>query len=121
MYPLAEQVRIAIDAATDGAARLAEVEPLAFADTEESFPALQARIRGAIAFLEALEPARFEGAESRAASWSFRGATISVSAAQYLLNHAMPKFYFHVTTAYAILRHEGVPLRKGDFMGKAED
>ena len=120
MYPLAEQVRIAVDAATDGAARLAQVEPPASADAEESFPALQARIRGAIGFLEALEAARFEGAESRTVSWSFRGATISVSGAQYLLNHAMPKFYFHVTTAYAILRHEGVALRKGDFMGKAE-
>jgi hypothetical protein len=43
-----------------------------------------------------------------------------VSGARYLLNHAMPKFYFHVTTAYAILRHEGVPLKKGDYMGKAE-
>ena len=120
MYPLVEQVRIAVDAAVDGAARLAKVEPPAFAGAEDSFPALQARIQGALAFLRALEPARFEGAESRAVSWSFRGGDISVSGTQYLLNHAMPKFYFHVTTAYAILRHEGVPLRKGDYMGKAE-
>jgi len=120
MYPLVEQVRIAVDAATDGAARLAQVEPPAFAGAEESFPALQARIQGARAFLPAHESARFEGAERRAVSWSFRGGTISVSGAQYLLNHAMPKFYFHVTTAYAILRHEGVPLKKGDYMGKAE-
>jgi len=120
MYPLVEQVRIAVDAATDGAARLAQVEPPAFAGAEDSFPALQARIQGALVFLRALEPARFEGAENRAVSWSFRGGAISVGGAQYLLNHAMPKFYFHVTTAYAILRHEGVPLKKGDYMGKAE-
>jgi hypothetical protein len=120
MYPLVEQVRIAVDAATDGAARLAQVAPPAFADAEDSFPALQARIQGALAFLRALERAGFEGAEDRAVSWSFRGGAISVSGAQYLLNHAMPKFYFHATTAYAILRHEGVPLKKGDFMGKAE-
>jgi len=120
MYPLAEQVRIAVDAATDGAARLARVEPPAFADAGESFPALQARIEGALAFLQVLDPARFEGAENRPVSWSFRGTTISVGGVQFLLNHAMPKFYFHVTTAYAILRHEGVALKKGDFMGKAE-
>jgi hypothetical protein len=120
MYPLAEQARIAVDAAVDGAARLARVEPPAFAEAEESFPALQARIQVALAFLQALEPSRFEGARDRAVGWSSRGATISVSGAQYLLNHAMPKFYFHLATAYAILRHQGVALKKGDFMGKAE-
>lgn len=120
MYPLAEQVRIAVDAATDGAARLARVEPPAFTEAEESFPALQARIREALAFLHSLDPPRFEGAEERVVSWTSRGAAISVTGTQYLLNHAMPKFYFHLATAYAILRHEGVALRKGDFMGKAE-
>lgn len=120
MYPLVEQVRIAVDAAVDGAATLAQAERLEFAGAEDSFPALQARIRGAIAFLGELEPSRFEGAEDRAVSWSHRGTTISVGGGRYLLNHAMPKFYFHLTTAYAILRHDGVPLRKGDFMGKAE-
>jgi hypothetical protein len=120
MYPLAEQVRIAVDAAVEGAARLAQAEAPAFAAAEESFPALRARIQAALAFLEALEPSRFEGARDRAVGWSSRGAAISVSGAQYLLNHAMPKFYFHLTAAYAILRHEGVPLRKGDYMGKAE-
>jgi hypothetical protein len=121
MYPLAQQARIAIDAAVGGAASLAQVEPPAFAEAEDSFAALQDRIRRAIAFLVALDPSRFEGAEGRAVSWSHRGTAISVGGAQYLLNHAMPKFYFHVTTAYAILRHEGVPLKKGDYMGKAED
>jgi hypothetical protein len=120
MYPLVEQVRIAVDAAVDGAARLAQVEPPTFAGAGDSFPALQARIQGALAFLQALGPAPFEGAGNRAVSLSFRGGAISLSGAQYLLNHAMPKFYFHVTTAYAILRHEGVPLKKGDYMGKAE-
>ncbi len=120
MYPLAKQVRIATDAAVDGAARLAQVEAPAFTDDERDFAALSARVGRAIVFLESLEPARFEGAEGRTVSWNSRGTTISVNGRAYLLNHAMPKFYFHLTTAYAILRHEGVALKKGDFMGKAE-
>jgi len=119
MYPLVEQVRIATDAAVDGAARLAQVEPPAFGENERSFADLQGRIRRAVAFLESVEPARFEGAEERMVTWTARGQSISVKGLPYLLNHAMPKFYFHLTTAYAILRHEGAPLRKGDFMGKA--
>lgn len=119
MYPLVKQVQIATDAAVDGAARLAQAQPPAFDETERSFPELLARIRRAIEFLEGLEPARFAGAEERVVSWTARGATISLKGMPYLLNHAMPKFYFHVTTAYAILRHNGVELRKGDFMGKA--
>lgn len=119
MYALAKQVQIAVDAAAGGAASLAQTEPPPFGDSGASFAELQSRIRGAVSFLESLEPARFAGAEERLVSWSARGATISVKGLPYLLNHALPKFYFHVTTAYAILRHEGVELRKGDFMGKA--
>ena len=119
MYPLAEQVRIAADAAVEAGARLAQVDPPLFANEERSFADLVARIRRSVVFLEALEPSRFEGAERRSVSWKARGATISVMGAPYVLNHALPKFYFHLTTAYAILRHEGVALKKGDFMGKA--
>jgi len=114
-----KQVQIATDAAVDGAARLAGVEAPAFDDGEQSFADLGARIRKALAFLETLGPERFEGAGERVVSWKSRDATISVKGTPYLLNHALPKFYFHVTRAYAILRHEGVALRKGDFMGKA--
>jgi len=120
MYPLAKQVRIATDAAVDGVARLAQVEGPAFPDDEDSFAKLQSRVAKAVEFLESVEAARFEGAEARTVSWTSRGARISVDGRAYLLNHAMPKFYFHVTTAYAILRHDGVALKKGDFMGKAE-
>jgi len=119
MYPLVKQVQIATDAAVDGAARLAGVEAPAFGEDERTFAELDARIRKAVAFLETLGPAQFEGAGERDVSWKAREATISVKATPYLLNHALPKFYFHVTMAYAILRHEGVALRKGDFMGKA--
>lgn len=121
MYPLARQVQIAVDAAVDGGAHLAQVDPPALGDGAQTFASLVARIGSAAAFLEALEPARFDGAEERPVSWAVRGATISVRGADYLLKHAMPKFYFHLTTAYAILRHEGVALKKGDYMGKVED
>ncbi len=118
MYPLVEQVRIACDAAVDAAARLSGAEPPAFTDDEADFAALQARVDRAIAFLEGVDPASFSGAESRSVTWSARGQPITVGAVPYLLHHAMPKFYFHVATAYAILRHAGVPLKKGDYMGK---
>ncbi len=119
MYPLAKQVRIAADAAVEGAALLAQVEPPVAGEAGETFAGLAERLRAATAFLESLEPARFEGARERSVSWKSRGSTISVDGTRYLFNHAMPKFYFHVTTAYAILRHDGVELRKGDYMGKA--
>jgi hypothetical protein len=119
MYPLADQVRIAVDAAVVGAAHLASVEAPRFADDEASFAELSARIAKGMAFLESLEAARFEGAEARSVSWTARGQSITVGSVPYLLNHAMPKFYFHLSMAYAILRRDGVALKKGDFMGKA--
>lgn len=119
MYPLAKQVEIAADAAADTAACLAQVGPPAPAGDDRSIAGLIARLRATIAFLESLAPERFEGAEERSVSWTARGATITLKGAPYLFNHAMPKFYFHLTTAYAILRKDGVELRKGDFMGKA--
>lgn len=119
MYPLLKQVQVAADAAVDGAARLARAEPPAFADDERTFADLASRVGRAVAFIESLDPSRFEGSEDRPVSWQARGATIAVDGRAYLLNHAMPKFYFHLATAYAILRREGVPLRKGDYMGKA--
>ncbi|MBX3673645.1 MAG: DUF1993 domain-containing protein [Burkholderiales bacterium] len=119
MYPLADQVRIAVDAAVVGAAHLAGVEAPRFADDEASFADLSTRIAKGVAFLESLNAARFEGAEVRTVSWTARGQAITVGSVPYLLNHAMPKFYFHLSMAYAILRRDGVALKKGDFMGKA--
>jgi hypothetical protein len=119
MYPFADQVRIAVDAAIDGAGRLAGVEPPRLDNDEASFAELSARIAKGVAFLESLEAARFEGAEARSVSWTARGQSITVGSVPYLLNHAMPKFYFHLSMAYAILRRDGVALKKGDFMGKA--
>jgi hypothetical protein len=118
MYPLAKQVQIAADAAMDGAARLVQREPPRWEDTEQSFADLDGRLAATITWLEALDPAAFVGAEDRMVVRQARGQTFETPGMTYLLHHALPKFYFHVTTTYAILRHEGVDLRKGDYMGK---
>ena len=119
MFPLSKQVQIAADAALDGAARLAQREAPVHEDIECSFPELVARVRATIAYLETLEAGLFDAAEDRIVTRKSRGATLSTPGMPYLLNHALPKFYFHATTAYAILRHNGVELRKGDFLGKS--
>lgn len=118
MYPLAKQVQIAADTAMAGAARLAGRDAPRREDTEKSFAELAARVARTIAWLEALDPAGFAGAEDRTVVRHARGQSFETPGMTYLLHHALPKFYFHVTTAYAILRHEGVALRKGDYMGK---
>jgi hypothetical protein len=117
MFPLTRQVQIACDAAKGGAARLAGVEAPSHPDVETSFPELQARIAATIAFLETVTPAQLEGAESRSISMKMQGADFTFTGQIFLLNLAMPNFYFHVSTAYDILRHNGVGLGKRDLLG----
>lgn len=119
MFPLVKQVQIASDTAKGGAARLAQVQPPAFEDSEASFPELLARLRKTIAYLATLKPEQFEGSEERTVSWQSRSATKSMQGLPYLLNHVLPNLFFHATTAYNILRHNGVELGKGDFLGKS--
>jgi len=119
MFPLVKQVQIASDAAKGGAARLAGVEPPAFEDNEKTFPELAARLRRTVDFLRTLEPEQFAGCEERTVTWKTRTAEKSMQGRPYLLHHVTPNLYFHVTTAYAILRHNGVELGKGDFLGKS--
>jgi hypothetical protein len=119
MFPLAKQVQIASDAAKGGAGRLAGVTPPSFEDTETTIPQLAERARKTVAFLETLKPEQFEGAEDRTCTWQTRTATKSMQGMPYLLNHVTPNVFFHVTTAYAILRHNGVELGKQDFLGKS--
>ncbi|MBL0143500.1 MAG: DUF1993 domain-containing protein [Betaproteobacteria bacterium] len=119
MFPLVKQVQIAADAAKGGAARLAQVEPPAYEDNEASFADLVARLRRTIAYLETLKPEQIDGSEDRTVTWKTRTATKSMHAMPYLLNHVLPNLYFHVTTAYAILRHNGVEIGKGDFLGRS--
>ncbi len=119
MFPLSKQVQIATDAAKGGAARLAQLEPPAFEDNEATFADLVARTRRTTDYLRTLKPGQIDGSEDRTVTWKTRTATKSMQGMPYLLNHVMPNLYFHITTAYAILRHNGVEIGKGDFLGKS--
>lgn len=121
MFPLAKQVQIAADAAKGGAARLAQQEIPAFEDTEVTFADLVERVRKTIAFLETLRAEQFEGSEDRTVSWKTRHATKTMQGMPYLLNHVLPNFYFHIATTYAILRHNGVEIGKGDYLGRTRE
>ncbi|MBK6982246.1 MAG: DUF1993 domain-containing protein [Betaproteobacteria bacterium] len=117
MFPLAKQVQIAADAAKGGSGRIAQVEPPAFEDNEVTFADLVARLRKTVEFLKTLDAAKFEGAEDRTCTWKTRKGEKSMQGMPYLLTHVTPNFNFHLTTAYAILRHNGVEIGKGDFLG----
>ena len=119
MFPFARQVQIATDFAKGGAARLAGVEFPAYEDSETSFEELKARVDKTIAFLRTLDAAQIDGSEERDISLVRRGETSIVKGQAYLLEQAMPNFYFHITTAYAIQRHNGVEVGKRNFMGAA--
>ncbi|MGH8315921.1 MAG: DUF1993 domain-containing protein [Steroidobacterales bacterium] len=117
MLPLARQVQIASDFARGTAARLAGAEPPPFEDNEKTFAELTARIDRTVEFLRAKKATEIDGSEGREVVRPVRGEPHKFSGQNYLLQYAMPNFFFHVTTAYAILRHNGVELGKGDFIG----
>ena len=117
MFPFTRQVQIATDFAKGGAARLAGVEFPAYEDSETSFEELKGRVDRTIAFLRTLEAGAVDGSEERDITLVRRGETSIVKGQAYLLEQAMPNFYFHLTTAYAILRHNGVEVGKRNFLG----
>ncbi|HHN1271317.1 DUF1993 family protein [Pseudomonas aeruginosa] len=119
MFPLARQVQIASDAAKGAGARLAGLEVPSYADTETTFDELQARIARTVEFLEGIREEQLDGAEERNVTLKVRGQEISFNGRDFLFGFALPNFFFHVTTAYAILRHNGVELGKMDFLGGA--
>ena len=118
MFPLVKQVQIACDHARGAVARLAGVELPRFEDNEKSFDDIQSRIAKTLAFVNAFKPAQIDGSEERAIAFSVGGSDIALKGLPYLLDYALPNFYFHVVTAYDILRHNGVELGKRDFLGK---
>jgi len=118
MFALARQVQIASDTAKGCAARLAGVEVPKYEDNEATFPELMARIRKTIGFLDTLKPEQIDGTEDKSITLPMRSGDLHFTGLSYLLNFAMPNFYFHVTTAYDILRHNGVEVGKNDFLGK---
>ncbi len=119
MFPLVRQVQIASDSAKGGAAKLAGVEPPPYEDNEKTLPELIVRAKKTVAFLETLKPAQFEGSEDRTINWKTRTTEKSMLGEPYLVHHVLPNLYFHVTTAYNILRHNGLELGKPDFLGRA--
>jgi hypothetical protein len=117
MFPLTRQVQIACDFAKGSVARLAGQEVPKWADDEASIADLKARIDKTLAFIASVPAAELEQAPGRTISMMMRGENRSFEALPYLLQMALPNFWFHVTTAYAILRHAGVELGKRDFIG----
>jgi uncharacterized protein len=117
MFPLTRQVQIACDAAKGAVARLAGVDNPKHEDSEKTFDELKARIGKTIAFIKSVTPAQVDGSEDKTIELKVGGKDLKFSGMQYLLGFAYPNFYFHVATAYNILRHNGVPLGKSDFIG----
>jgi uncharacterized protein len=117
MFPLSRQVQIASDIARGACARLSGVEPPSYEDKEQSFDDLIARLTRTIDYIASLDVKNFEGAETREITRPVRGEPHRFTGANYLLQFATPNVFFHAATAYDILRHNGVPLGKADFLG----
>ncbi|HEX2559499.1 DUF1993 domain-containing protein [Phenylobacterium sp.] len=116
MASLVGQVQLATDAAKGGAARLAGVTPPSFPDTETAWAELKARIEKTIAFLETIKREQVDGGEDRTVELPLPGRTLTFTARDFLFQFSLPNFHFHVVTAYALLRAQGVPLGKVDYL-----
>jgi len=117
MLAFTRQIQIVTDTVKGAMARLAGVDVPSWEDNEKTFADLRARVDKAIDYVKSFKEAQFEGAETRQVELKFPNATLTFKGKDYLLNFVLPNFYFHVTTAYAILRHNGVPLGKRDYLG----
>jgi hypothetical protein len=117
MLPLSGQIQRASDSAKGAVARLTGLDAPAMADEEKTFADLQDRIAKTLAYVESVPASAFEGGETREVVVPAGGFSLSFTGTQYLLEFAIPNFNFHVVTAYDILRHNGVPLGKRDFLG----
>lgn len=117
MLPMARQVMIVTDTAKGLAARLAGVEIPVYEDTEKTLAELKARIAKTVAYLQSFQPAQIDGTEDKEIVIKRGEKETRYTGMQFLLGHALPNFYFHVTTTYAILRHNGVEIGKRDYLG----
>ncbi len=117
MLPLTSQVQIACDTAKGLVARLAGVDIPAFEDNEKTIAELKARIAKTITFIQTITPAQIDGTEDKDIVTKRGDKETHYKGMQFLLGHAVPNVYFHVTTAYNILRHNGVEIGKRDFLG----
>lgn len=116
MLPFTRQIYIATDNAKGCAARLSGVEPPKYEDVEQTIPELQARIAKTVAYLQSCKPEDIDGSEDRAVELKFPSRTLHFTGLTYLQNYLLPNFFFHVTTAYNILRHNGVEIGKRDYL-----
>ena len=117
MLNLIKQVQIACDQVKNGCARLAGIEPTKFDDNEASFADLQIRIDRTIKYLDALKAEQIDHSEDREIKFSIREYQFDFKGQQFLLSWIIPNFYFHLTTAYDILRHNGLEIGKSDYLG----
>jgi uncharacterized protein len=119
MFNLTRQVQLVTDFAKGCGARLSGITNPAFSDDETTFEGLQARLQKCIGFLEGLDQAAFASAENREVTVKAGGKEVTMAGQAFVNSYAFPHFYFHMTTAYNILRHNGVELGKRDFLGVA--
>jgi len=117
MFTLTRQVQVACDNAKGAVARLAGVEVPKHEDTEQSFADLKARIAKTVDFVASFKPAQIDGTEEKEIQLKLGPLDVKWKGMQYLLGFALPNFYFHVVTAYDILRHNGVEVSKRDYIG----
>ncbi|MDX2074629.1 MAG: DUF1993 domain-containing protein [Alphaproteobacteria bacterium] len=120
MFPFSRQIQITTDVVKGGVARLAGLEVPAFPDTEATFPELQERIAKTVAFIKTATAGQIDGSEEKAISLKVGPNQMSFKGQDYLLQFVIPNFYFHISIAYAILRHNGLDVGKMDFLGKIQ-
>lgn len=117
MFPFTRQVQLACDFAKNGTARLAGRELLKLDDIETSIPELKERIARSLAFLDSVPAGEVDGSEGRTITITIGGQTMTFLGQPYLVHFVLPNFYFHLTAAYLILRHNGIQIGKRDFVG----
>lgn len=118
MFDFCKQIQIAGDAAKIGAARLAGVDAPVYEDSEKSFADLIARIQKTIAYLQTFKPEQIDGSEAKEIILTRGEKSTTYTGLTFLLNRTLPNFYFHITTAYDMLRHNGLEIGKRDYLGK---
>ena len=120
MYPLTAQIQRASDTAKFVPVRVGQIESIAMADDEVTFADLHARIEKTVAFLNSVDPASMADRDDAEVILKTRSGETKFTGKSYVLGFALPNFYFHVATAYAILRHKGVPIGKMDYIGRSQ-
>jgi hypothetical protein len=119
MFPLGRQVQIASDVVKGAAARLADLDVPSFPDTEVTIPELQARITKTLDYLASVHATKIDGTEDKTIVLTMKSGDLTFSGQSYLLTFVLPNLFFHVTAAYAILRHNGVDIGKRDYLGNS--